>query len=87
MNRFLTRVLRSVLLDADVYEEVETDKSTTTQAFAVVTLASLAAGIGSLDNNPASSIGDIAVAALAVWLSWAWLTWGQTDAIAKSFSA
>lgn len=74
MNRFLTRVLRSALLDADVYEEVEADRSATVQAFAVVTLASLAAGIGSLDNNPVSSVGYIAVAALAGWFSWAWLT-------------
>ena len=74
MNRFLTRMLRSALLDADVYEEVEADKSATAQAFAVVMLASLAAGIGSLGNNPASSIGYIAMAALAGWLVWAWLT-------------
>ncbi len=74
MSGIVTRMTRAALLDAQIYEEVEADRSATPQAFAVVVLASVAAGIGSLENNGWSGIGYITVAALVGWLVWAWLT-------------
>jgi hypothetical protein len=74
MSGIVTRMTRAALLDAQIYEEVEADRSATPQAFTVVVLASLAAGIGSLENNGWSGVGYITVAALVGWLLWAWLT-------------
>jgi hypothetical protein len=74
MSTMLQRMTRAALLDAQAYEEVEADRSATRQAFAVVLLASVAAGIGSLDNNGWAGIGYITGAALAGWWVWAGLT-------------
>jgi hypothetical protein len=70
----ITRMTRAALLDAEIYEEVEADRSATPQAFAVVVLTSIAAGIGSLENNGLAGIGIITLAALSGWLVWAWIT-------------
>jgi len=43
MSRIVARMTRAALLDAQIYEEVEADRSATPQAFAVVVLASIAA--------------------------------------------
>ncbi len=45
-NSFLQRLIGALALDVAIYEEVEGDRGATTQAFAVVVLSSLAAGIG-----------------------------------------
>lgn len=74
MSGIVTRMTRAALLDPETYEEVEADRSANGQAFGVVLLASLAAGIGSLENNGWSGIAYITVAALVGWFSWAWLT-------------
>ena len=74
MSGIVMRMTRAALLDTKIYEEVEADRSATPQAFAVVVLASVAAGIGSLENNGWSGIGYITVAALVGWLVWASLT-------------
>lgn len=74
MSGIVRRMTRAALLDAQIFEEVEADRSATPQAFVVVVLTSLAAGIGSLENNGWSGIGYITVAALVGWLLWAWLT-------------
>ncbi len=42
---FLSRIIRALLLDINLYEEVENDKSSIWQSMGVVFLASLAAGI------------------------------------------
>jgi hypothetical protein len=68
------RMLQAALLEAQAYEEVEADRGATWQAVAVVVLASLAAGIGSLDNNGWTGIAVITLAALVGWLVWAWIT-------------
>jgi hypothetical protein len=73
MREFMLRMIRAALLDARTYEEVEAERSATPQAFAVVALASVAAGVGSLENNGWSGIGYITGAALIGWLAWAWL--------------
>ena len=47
-NKTLTnRMIRAAKLDVDLYEEVEADKTANWQAFKVVLIVSLAAGIGS----------------------------------------
>lgn len=42
---FISRIIRALLLDINLYEEVENDKSSIWQSMGVVFLASLAAGI------------------------------------------
>ena len=46
MRNFIFRVVGAATLNANVYEDVEGDPKATTQAVAVVFLASLAAGFG-----------------------------------------
>jgi hypothetical protein len=75
-NTFLQRLIGAAALDTAIYEEVEADPSATAQAFAVVVLSSLAAGIG------ASGLGEISVTgvvyysgvALVAWAAWALVT-------------
>ena len=74
MSGFTRRMTGAALLRSDIYEEVEADRSANWQALAVVLLASLAAGVGSLENNGWSGLGYITVVALVGWLTWAWLT-------------
>lgn len=74
MSSFPTRMLRAAMLDASIYEEVEADRTATRQAIAVVVLASIGAGIGSIDNNGPSGVLVIAGVALVGWFVWAWLT-------------
>ena len=69
------RMLRASLLDAQMYEEVEADRGATRQAFAVVALSSVAAGIGALPSHGASVIGWYTAWALAGWWIWAWVTY------------
>ena len=69
------RAWGAALLDADVYEEVEADRGATGQAFAVVLLAALAAGIGSVSNGGARGIVWSALFSLFGWYVWAWTTW------------
>jgi hypothetical protein len=76
MTTFLRRVTGAALLNAEVYEEVEADRSATLQAMAVVLLSSLAAGVGGLglvSARPAALAG-ISLLAFAVWAIWALLT-------------
>ena len=48
MAKFLQRMLRASLLEADAYEEVEADRGANLQALLVVVLAAVAMGIGSV---------------------------------------
>ena len=48
MNLFANRMIRAAKLDAQLYEEVEADKSAMGQAMGVVILSSLAAGVGAV---------------------------------------
>jgi hypothetical protein len=72
---FGRRLLGAALLDADTYEDVEADRSANVQAFLVVLLSAIAAGIASIDNNGVSGIFVIAPAALLGWWLWAYLTY------------
>jgi hypothetical protein len=68
-------MLGAALLDAEVYEEVEADRSATPQAFAVVVLSALSAGIGSIENGGLAGILWSTLAALVGWYVWAWVTY------------
>ena len=72
---FGRRLLGAALLDANTYEDVEADRSANVQAFLVVLLSAIAAGIASIDNNGVSGIFVIAPAALLGWWLWAYLTY------------
>jgi len=77
MTRFLWRLTGAMVLNANAYEDVERDESATIQAMAVVLMSSLAAGIGALgvSGNRATDLILISMAALAVWIAWALLTY------------
>ena len=79
MRTFIFRVVGAATLNANVYEDVEGDPKATTQAVAVVFLASLAAGFGANGwNAPPQSMltysAVVAVLALLGWTSWAVVT-------------
>ena len=67
---FLDRVFRAIKIDADLYEEVEKDKSATVQAGTVVVLSSLAAGVGALQLG-ASNFVLAPIMSLISWYVWA----------------
>jgi hypothetical protein len=72
-NSFVQRLIGAVALDAAIYEEVEADRDATGQAFLVVMLSSLAAGIGSrgLGGTTIYGIVFITMVALLAWATWA----------------
>jgi hypothetical protein len=69
------RMLRAALLDTALYEEVEADRGATLQAFLVVVLSAVAAGIGGLEHRGALEILGYTVAATAGWLIWAYVAY------------
>lgn len=75
-NTFLQRLLGAMALDVAIYEEVEGDRGATTQAFSVVVLSSLAAGIGArgFGENTVSNIAFITIVSLLAWAGWALVT-------------
>jgi hypothetical protein len=76
MATFLRRLTDAMLLKAQAYEEVESDRSATVQAMAVVVLSSLAAGIGALGPLEArpTALAGFSLLALTMWVVWAVLT-------------
>lgn len=74
-SSFGERVIGAAKLDVDIYEEVEADPSALGQAMAVVVMASLAAGIGSLRDGGFLGLVMVTVAALVGWFIWAALTY------------
>ncbi|MCK9275904.1 MAG: YIP1 family protein [Syntrophales bacterium] len=75
MNKFLDRIYRAAKLDANLYEEVEADKTAMRDAISVVILSGLAAGIGTVGTMGMQGILVGTVAALAGWFIWAYLTY------------
>lgn len=69
------RMIRAAKLDASLYEEVEADRGALGQATAVVVLASLAAGFGSVARGGVGGFFFGTIAALAGWYVWAFLTY------------
>jgi hypothetical protein len=75
MTVFYERMWDAALLRAETYEEVEADRKATFQAMAVVVLAAVAAGIGSIDNSGVGGILKVTVAWIAGWYIWAYATY------------
>lgn len=69
------RMLRAAKLDVELYEEVEHDEGALGQATAVVILAAVAAGIGSLGIGGLTGLVSGTLAALFGWYVWAFLTY------------
>lgn len=68
------RMVGASLLHVDTYEEVEHDRSATPQAFAVVVLAAVAAGVGGIDNHGAAGVLWHTFSRVILWGVWAWVT-------------
>lgn len=75
MTIFINRMLRAAKLDSSLYEEVEADKNTLSQAMIVVVLSSIAAGLGSVGTIGPGRILFGMFAALAGWYIWAYLNY------------
>jgi hypothetical protein len=74
---FVMRLIGALAIDPVTYEEVEADRSATGQAFLVVVLSSIGAGIGARgfgSGSPRTMVFISAVSLLA-WLAWALLTY------------
>ena len=69
------RMWRAAHLEPALFEEVEADRAATPQAFAVVLIVAVAAGIGSFHNGGFGGIATSAVAWLVGWYAWARTTW------------
>ena len=74
---FVMRLIGALALDPVTYEEVEADASATGQAFLVVVLSSIGAGIGAygLGNGSARTMVFISALSLIAWMAWALLTY------------
>jgi hypothetical protein len=72
-NSFVMRLIGAISLDVPIYEEVESDRSATAQALAVVLLSSLATGIGATGFSDITLSGVLffSGAALVGWMAWA----------------
>lgn len=75
MTSFANRMLAAAKLDTAVYEEVEADRSAMGQAMGVVILASLAAGVGSIQQVGMGGILMGTISALLGWAAWAAITY------------
>jgi len=75
-NTFLQRLVGAAALDTAIYEEVEADRGAIGQAFLIVVLSSVAAGIGMTGINGPSpaAIPVLSIFALLAWAAWALLT-------------
>jgi hypothetical protein len=73
MGAFFYRVMGAAMLDAGVYEGIEADRRATWPAFAVVMIASLAAGFGAsgFEHPDSRRIVLAAIIALLAWIGWA----------------
>lgn len=74
-SSFTTRMIRAAKLEPALYEEVEADRNATAQAAAVVVLASIAAGIGSIYYTGGAGFILTAIGALIGWFIWAALVY------------
>lgn len=74
MEQLINKMIRAAKLDASLYDEVGRDESALFQAFMVVLLVSVAAGLGGLVGGPMVLIGN-AISAVVGWFVWAVLTY------------
>lgn len=75
MADYKSRIIRAAKLDVHLYEEVEADATANVQAFGVVVLSSLAAGIGLMSEKGAGAIVAGTIGALITWYLWAYITY------------
>ena len=75
MTSFKNRILKAAMLDANIYEEVESDTGATLQSLLVVVLSSIAAGIGNIAYFGYSGIIWASVSALISWFVWAFIVY------------
>ena len=73
MNIFLKRMIGAARLDANTYEQVEADSTSTASAILVVLIANVAAAVGTGSTNLAGITG-LTLAALLSWMVWVGLT-------------
>ncbi len=75
-SSFLRRLMGAAMLDTGTYEEIEADPSALLQAFAVVVMSSVAAGIGALGlgEHTLTSVTFAGTVALLTWAAWALVT-------------
>ncbi|MDH4064339.1 MAG: hypothetical protein OEW19_08055 [Acidobacteriota bacterium] len=75
MGLFAYRLMGAAMLDASMYEGIEADRRTTTQAMSAVALASLAAGVGAGEwlGTRAVTLAVVTALALITWSAWAML--------------
>ena len=75
MSTFAERMIGAATLDVHTYEEVEADRTATTQAVGVVVLSSLAQGIAGLTQGGGIGFVAGAMGALLGWFIWAFLVY------------
>jgi len=75
MGLYAYRIIGAALLDGGVYEGIEADRRSIGQAFVVVLLSSLAAGVGAAGwRGPEPAVlALVAIIALTSWVAWAYL--------------
>jgi hypothetical protein len=74
MRSFTERMIGAARLDAEIYEEVEADKTALGQALGVVVLSSVAAGIGTIGEGGVLGLVVGTFGALIGWFIWAGIT-------------
>ena len=74
---FLRRLVGAAMLDPATYEEIEADRSATTQAVAVVLLSSISAGLGArgLGGPGLMAVVFFSAMALMAWAAWSLVTY------------
>jgi len=75
MDKLYERMIRAAKLDVNLYEEVEADKSTMSQAIVVVVISNLAVGIGRFGDIDLFGIVIFTILSLAGWFIWAYITY------------
>ena len=70
MNVFLSRILRAIKLETQLYEEIEADRNALPQALGIVILSSLAAGIGGIGKAGIAPFFGGLISALIGWFIW-----------------
>ena len=72
----ISRMLRASMLDAHVYEEVESDNSAIVQAVLIVVVVAVARGVATLSvTDNILGIGFGIIAGLLSWAVWAFITY------------
>lgn len=74
-DALVQRMIRASKLDAQLYEEVEADPKTMSQALLVVVLSSVAAGLATLNEGGFLGLVFGTVAALVSWYVWAFVSY------------